>query len=145
MPAVAAVGDDQPCGVSARRSRVKMKARPDIVKDDIVAVPVPREVFAGVINDVICAQRPHQIRHCAVLHTPVTSAPSSLAICTANVPTPPEAPMIKNFLPGLDFADIAQDLEARSGRQTAQPRPASKVRLAGFSASLSSATQTYSA
>src|SRR3954454_3719896 len=35
-----------------------------------------------------------------VLHTPVTSAPSALAICTANVPTPPEAPTISTLCPG---------------------------------------------
>ena len=29
--------------------------------------------------------------------TPVTSAPYSLAIWTPNVPTPPEAPMIRTF------------------------------------------------
>ena len=34
-----------------------------------------------------------------VLHTPVTSAPNDLAICTANVPTPPDAPLIKTFCP----------------------------------------------
>src|SRR5919107_270400 len=28
----------------------------------------------------------------AVLHTPVTCAPNALAICTPNVPTPPDAP-----------------------------------------------------
>src|SRR5271157_3774776 len=32
-----------------------------------------------------------------VLHMPVTSAPNDLAICTANVPTPPAAPLIKTF------------------------------------------------
>jgi hypothetical protein len=35
-----------------------------------------------------------------VLHTPVTSAPKDLAICTANVPTPPAAPLIKTLCPG---------------------------------------------
>jgi hypothetical protein len=35
-----------------------------------------------------------------VLHTPVTSAPKDFAICTANVPTPPDAPLIKTFCPG---------------------------------------------
>src|SRR5919112_3386526 len=35
-----------------------------------------------------------------VLHTPVTSAPSDLATCTANVPTPPDAPLIKTRVPG---------------------------------------------
>src|ERR687891_1969364 len=35
-----------------------------------------------------------------VLHTPVTSAPSALAICTASVPTPPDAPLIRTVVPG---------------------------------------------
>jgi hypothetical protein len=35
-----------------------------------------------------------------VLHTPVTSAPNALAICTANVLTPPDPPLIKTFCPG---------------------------------------------
>src|SRR4030065_379787 len=35
-----------------------------------------------------------------VLHTPVTSAPSAFAICTANVPTPPDAPLIRTFCTG---------------------------------------------
>src|SRR5918994_5871569 len=35
-----------------------------------------------------------------VLETPVTSAPSALAICTANVPTPPEAPLIRTRVAG---------------------------------------------
>ena len=39
-----------------------------------------------------------------VLHTPVTSAPSAFAICTANVPTPPPAPTISTFCPGRTFA-----------------------------------------
>ena len=30
---------------------------------------------------------------------PVTSAPNALAICTAKVPTPPEAPLINTFCP----------------------------------------------
>src|SRR4051812_37681049 len=37
----------------------------------------------------------------AVLHTPVTSAPKDLAICTANIPTPPEAPTMRTFCWGL--------------------------------------------
>src|SRR6266511_2075240 len=35
-----------------------------------------------------------------VLQTPVTSAPNDLAICTAKVPTPPDAPLIKTRCPG---------------------------------------------
>src|SRR5438552_18316348 len=34
-----------------------------------------------------------------VLHTPVTSAPNHFAICTANVPTPPDAPTIRTLCP----------------------------------------------
>src|SRR5580698_7768809 len=34
------------------------------------------------------------------LHTPVTSAPRTRAICTANVPTPPDAPLMSTFCPG---------------------------------------------
>src|SRR5664279_956786 len=32
-----------------------------------------------------------------VLHTPVTSVPNVLAICTARVPMPPPAPLIRTF------------------------------------------------
>jgi len=38
-----------------------------------------------------------------VLHNPVTTAPNDLAIWTAKVPTPPDAPIIKTFCPGLTF------------------------------------------
>src|SRR6266542_4292817 len=34
-----------------------------------------------------------------VLHTPVTSAPSAAAICTAYVPTPPAAPLTSTRCP----------------------------------------------
>ena len=36
--------------------------------------------------------------------TPVTSAPRAFAICTAKVPTPPEAPLIRTFCPGCTSA-----------------------------------------
>src|SRR5713101_7959892 len=38
-----------------------------------------------------------------VLHTPVTCAPNDLAICTANVPTPPAAPLTRTLLPAKIF------------------------------------------
>ena len=52
----------------------------------------------------------------AVLHTPVTSAPNAFAICTANVPTPPDAPLMRTFWPGLDLAVIPKQLESGAGR-----------------------------
>ena len=36
-----------------------------------------------------------------VLQTPVTFAPNDFAICTANVPTPPDAPLINTLCPGF--------------------------------------------
>ena len=39
----------------------------------------------------------------AVLHTPATWAPNALASCTANVPTPPPAPMTRTFCPAATF------------------------------------------
>jgi hypothetical protein len=38
-----------------------------------------------------------------VLQTPVTFAPNDLAICTAKVPTPPEAPLTSTVCPGWTF------------------------------------------
>jgi hypothetical protein len=38
-----------------------------------------------------------------VLQTLVTIAPNDLAICTANVPTPPDAPLINTLCPGCTF------------------------------------------
>ena len=51
-----------------------------------------------------------------VLHTPVTSAPNDLAICTANVPTPPDAPGDQDLLSRLDIPVIAQSLEGSKRR-----------------------------
>jgi len=45
------------------------------------------EIIMGVIN------------HMFSLHTPVTSAPNDLASCTANDPTPPDAPLIRTLCP----------------------------------------------
>ena len=46
-----------------------------------------------------------------MLQTPVTSAPNDFAICTAKVPTPPEAPLIKTFCPGWRSPLITQSLQ----------------------------------
>ena len=41
----------------------------------------------------------HEVDVPRVLQTPVTSAPSAFAICTANVPTPPAAPLTRTRCP----------------------------------------------
>ena len=46
-----------------------------------------------------------------MLHTPVTSAPNALAICTAKVPTPPDAPMTSTRWPGCTRAVVADGLQ----------------------------------
>jgi hypothetical protein len=51
-----------------------------------------------------------------VLQTAVTSAPSALAICTANVPTPPDAPSIRTLRPRLDPSLVAKTLQGRGCR-----------------------------
>jgi hypothetical protein len=52
-----------------------------------------------------------------VLQTAVTSAPSDLAIWTANVPTPPDAPFDQDLLPILDLTRVAQTHEGGGSRQ----------------------------
>jgi hypothetical protein len=80
-----------------------------------------------------------------VLHTPVTSAPSDLAICTANVPTPPEAPLMRTFCPGRTLPlsrSPCSAVMAATGTAAACP----KLRFDGFGTSArSSRTATYSA
>jgi len=60
-----------------------------------------------------------------VLHTPVTSAPKYLAICTANVPTLPDVPLKRTFYPLLIFPifkrfNAANPLPLRSLREFLQ-------------------------
>ena len=79
-----------------------------------------------------------------VLHTPVTSAPSALAICTAKVPTPPAAPLIKIFWPRCNRPLSRSACRAESAA-TGTAAACSNVRLAGFSANLPSTVHAYSA
>src|SRR5271170_7019947 len=69
-----------------------------------------------------------------VLHTPVTSAPNDLAICTANVPTPPAAPLIRTFRPGRILPLSRRPCKAVSAAIGAQAA-CSNVTLSGFTAS----------
>src|SRR5665647_118042 len=51
------------------------------------------------------------------LQTPVTSAPSALAICTAKCPTPPDAPLTSTRLPGRTFATRIPHSAVRPGKR----------------------------
>ena len=66
-----------------------------------------------------------------VLHTPVTSAPNALAIWMANVPTPPDAPLIRTFWPGSTLPSSRSSWRAVVA-DTPTAAACSKVRLAGF-------------
>src|SRR6266540_116137 len=79
-----------------------------------------------------------------VLQTPVTSVPNARAICTANVPTPPEAPLMRTFCPGWirpSSRRPSRAVLAANGTAAA----CSNDRFFGFGASSPSWTQTYSA
>jgi len=51
-----------------------------------------------------------------VLHTAVTCASKNLAICTAKVPTPPAAPLIKIFLSRLNMPLVTKTLQSSECR-----------------------------
>src|SRR5215210_9589879 len=78
----------------------------------------------------------------AVLHTPVTSAPNALAIWTAKVPTPPDAPTISTFWPAWTRP------WSRTAWRAVSPEMGtaaawSKERFAGLDASLLVWTRAY--
>ena len=57
------------------------------------------EILFGVIDDVIGAERLHKFEIPRAANAGYLCA-EDFAICTANVPTPPEAPLISTFCPG---------------------------------------------
>src|SRR5579859_7559522 len=80
----------------------------------------------------------------AGLHTPVTSAPYALAIWTANVPTPPDAPMISTFCPACTCARSRTAWSAARA-ETGTAAAWSKERFAGLGASRPARVRAYSA
>src|SRR3954453_15416909 len=70
-----------------------------------------------------------------VLHTPVTSAPRALAICTAKVPTPPDAPMMSTFCSGRTFPWSRRPCRAVKP-EMATTAACSKVRFADYAREL---------
>src|SRR5512141_1347865 len=65
------------------------------------------------------------------LHTAVTSAPKTLASCTAKVPTPPDAPFTRTRSPGLEVAFAAQALDGRHAGQRCR-RGLAEADVGGF-------------
>ncbi len=71
-----------------------------------------------------------------MLHTPVTSAPNAFAICTANVPTPPAAPITRARCPARSFATSRSAWSAVTP-ETGTAAACSKLSRAGLRASFS--------
>src|SRR5688572_9837288 len=79
-----------------------------------------------------------------VLQTAVTSAPNDLAICTANVPTPPDAPLINTFCPAL-ICPLSRSPCSAVVEAIGTAAACSNVILVGFNTSASALAHTYSA
>src|SRR6516162_9267814 len=79
-----------------------------------------------------------------VLHTPVTAAPNDLAICTANVPTPPAAPLIKTLCPFL-ILPLPRSPCSAVNAATGEEAACSYVTLSGFRNNVDSGAHAYSA
>src|SRR5215471_15884910 len=79
-----------------------------------------------------------------VLQTPVTLAPNDLASCTANVPTPPAAPLIKTLCPGWMCPLSRRPCNAVSAAAGTEAA-CSNVTLAGFRTNADSEVDAYSA
>ena len=103
----------------------------DVVEDEVVALRCPSEILPGVVDDVVGAERAGPSATFFVLDTPVTSAPRALAICTANVPTPPDAPLISTFCPGWTLPSSRRSCRAVEA-DTPTAAACSNVRLVGF-------------
>jgi hypothetical protein len=79
-----------------------------------------------------------------VLHTPMTSAPSAFAIWTANVPTPPEAPLIRTWVPSPTLPRSRMAISAVRPDMT-DAAASSKVSPTGFLMNLDAGTTVNSA
>jgi hypothetical protein len=69
-------------------------------QDPIVLFSACGEILPAVVDDMWSAPIERTMSRFRELHTPVASAPKALEICTAKVPTPPEAPRIRTAWPG---------------------------------------------
>src|SRR3954454_15109749 len=97
----------------------------------------------GVVDHVIAPSEPTR-SSLVVLHTRVTVAPSVLAICTAAVPTPPEAPITRTCWPAL-WRPRSRSACRAVMADTGMAAACSKLRFVGIRASLSGCAGAYSA
>ena len=78
-----------------------------------------------------------------VLHTPVTSAPNHLAICTANVPTSSRCTVNQDPLSRLNVSLVAKTLQCGECRHAYRSRLL-KCHIIGFMANADSEVHAYS-
>src|SRR5579859_2668437 len=79
-----------------------------------------------------------------VLQTPVTFAPNDLAICTAKVPTPPEAPLIKTVCPRC-ICPVSRRPCRAVNAATGTEAACSNVMVSGLRTTVEEGAQAYSA
>src|SRR5580692_776541 len=87
-----------------------------------------------------------------VLHTPVTSVPNDLAICTANVPTPPAAPLMRICIlgpvssrklhTGKPYVQFERRTEASAQARLLRPDISSQVSATGGCVGVSATAST---
>lgn len=85
--------------MSRKMSRLGQRVVPHIVKNEIEAALALGEVLLGVVDHVVGADRSDHLDVPRAAHSGHFGT-KCLAICTANVPTPPEAPVTSTFCPG---------------------------------------------
>jgi hypothetical protein len=71
---------------------------PHVVENQVVSLPAFGEILPGVIDDAVRAEGLHHARILRAADAGHLCA-ERLAICTANVPTPPPAPLISTLCP----------------------------------------------
>ena len=145
MPHEAEVGLDEDPARLQRAPAAPERVLADRVEDDVVRLAVLREVLLRVVDDLVGAERAHELDVLRVAHRRDVRRPSALASCTAAVPidaggaVDEDAPPLAEGppSPGTRSAMLAPSQTAAAS---------SKVMPAGLCASAPlSRTQTYSA
>ena len=66
---------------------------------------------AGVVDDLVRADRPDELDVPRAAHAGHVARRTTFAICTANVPTPPDGAVDQHPLPRLEMRLVAQPLQ----------------------------------
>src|SRR5215212_1831074 len=87
----------------------------DDIKYQIILFPILGEVFLGVINDMVCAKRAHEVQLAGVIH-PSHLGPIQFGKLNCNRTGTTTGAINQNLLSWLDLSFIANPLEGNNGR-----------------------------